>query len=655
MGNLGPAPKKKFIRIRALGKSGVLSLATGEPIPLGVKSIGLMVFLAQRCPRSETRDRIVDLFWQDASPERGRSSLRQEIRRIRKAFGEKVFHSVFAITDERIGLIPGSVEHDVDELELAALSEIADQIAEILTLYRGDFLADNNARADNFQHWALERREFYGNTAISALNWLGKLDLAAGRHSRALRAADLITTIVPLHEPGHELMIRGYLAAGRRSQAKAHFERFRKLMQEELNAEPESSLAELFREEAPLSLRTPHVNREGQPILRVVDVSPSQSGEPGYLAPGILEQIVAHISKSSWVRVSALLDSDATPDDKADYVLRLDFRASGKKAVVTSTLGRTADRATVASDLFELEFDDVLGFQRHVALRIASTFEPAILDDQMMIEGDIRHGRPEALDRWRLLMRSRRLFWSTDLESATEVRQLLRLGVEQNPTDELAMCVLALSHMLDAWRGMKEDAAGSMRAAQAMARKAVEIAPEAGFTQHILGVSLTTPETIEEACTRLAHSVSLAPVMVSARGDTARALVFLGETAEGRKWADEALSLAPMQRLSALWHRSKAISWWLEGDLDQALSLVDHSVMMRPGWFQINLFNAAILAEAGRVEEAKRVATRNGPLSEPLSINALRINYPFKNPAHFERLIRALNLAGVPCDVPEQA
>lgn len=665
------AVRKPVIGLQSLGATAVQVLPDGGAAPLGMKALGLMAYLAESAPRPATRDALVEMFWERVGPAQGKGSLRQEIRRIKKTLGEPVFDAAFIVSDIHIGLVEGAFRYDVHDLEEAAGAGDCEALARVLEIYAGDFLVDNAARADCFQHWATERREYLKDAAIAALSRLGFLDLEEGRTERAQRAADRVVTIDPLHEPGHEIVIRCHLANGRRAQARAHFERFRALMLRELGTEPMRELADLVTPAA-LSAPSARPQRESpppkaparaggdgaRPVIAVLNVSPPIASDQAYLAGGVVEQIVANLSKSAWIRVAALepgmflhqpeaIDrSQRDLRDYADYVLRVDVRTQSGRVAITATLNRVADNATIFSDPMEDEFADLLSLQRRVALRIASIFEPLVLEDQSSREGVADWQDHGDLNHWRLLMRARWLFWTTTSKNNQEARRLLMRALKTDPKDVPTHCVLAFSHMLDAWSDWTPDIAGAVREAQRWAQKAVHIAPNDGWAQFTLGVACSTHDMLDQSKSRLVHALRLAPSLVVATGDLARVNAFLGDSAEAIRLADEALALSPYDQQAGLWLRSKALAHWLEGDLTLALDLIDFALIVRPGWFQNHYLRAAILAEKGEKDRAHEALMRGEKLMGSYSDAALRVGHPFRDRAIYARLVRAINRAG---------
>ncbi|MEL7464301.1 MAG: BTAD domain-containing putative transcriptional regulator [Pseudomonadota bacterium] len=656
--------------LRAFGVTGLGRVGEDSSLPLGMKSLAMLVYLAEASPRPVSRDALVELLWERVEPTQGKGSLRQEIRRLKKILGDEGFDALLDVTDNHVAMRVEAAEYDGAAMVRAAESDDPDRIAALMQIADGDFLASNSARAESFQQWAMERREFLKDMTVASLARLGFLDVDAGRFERAQVVADRIAQIDPLHEKGCEIMIRTLLGSGRRGQARAHFERFRALLLRELTTEPDKSLADLVApgpqtapkeppkpEEPKAEAKTERVS--DRPVIAVMNVTRRGNDDQAYLADGVAEQLVANLSRSAWIRVAALnmspypiADGDIDRSqrdirDYADYVLRVDVRASRSQVAITATLNRVADNATVFSDRMEDQISDLLALQRKVALRIASIFEPLVLEEEAKREGGIVwDDEPESIDHWRYLMRARWLFWTTTPRNNAEAQRLLTAASKIKPNDAPTLCLMAFTHMLSAWSDWTDDVDGAVAEARRWAQRAVQAAPNDGWAQFTLGVMCSTPDGLDQAKSRVSHGLRLSPSLVVAIGELARLNVFDGDLDEARRLADEALSLSPYDQQSGLWIRAKALASWVEGDLENALELIDYALIIRPGWFQNHYLRAAILIGLDEPEAARAAMETAKEKVGAFSDASLRIGHPFRDEATLKRFAAALNKAG---------
>ncbi len=649
--------------LRAFGVSAVGRTDEEAFRGLGAKALGLLTYLAVNSPMSVTRDAIVDLLWERVEPSQGKGSLRQELRSFKRSFDDDLFEALFEVSDNYIALRAGVVAFDVRQLEAAANSDDPDEIALIITIYRGDFLSGNTARAEPFQDWARERATYYRDLAVAAMVRLAFLDLEAGRYERSQQAADWVIGVDGLHEQAQEALIRCHLATGRRGQARSAFEVFRGRMIREIGAEPEASLAALVAPDAetrskPRLSRQPSLPLDKKnPVIAVMNVSRDRGGDQDYLAGGVVEELVANLSRSSWLRVMALgspmsprdLDVDTAQRDlrgNADYVLRVNVQIAGDRASIISTLNRVADNATLFSDSMQASSDDILALQHATAVRIASIFEEKTLDDQGEMLRDMDFTAPADMDHWRLLMRARWLFWRTSRRSNEEAQRLLGRAIGLQPDDPPTLCLAAFSHMLNGWCDWTEDVLDSFTMARELAGRAVKAAPNSPWAQFTLGTASSTIGRLTEAKTRVERALSLAPTFVSATGDLARISTFMGDTLRGSELADEAMELSPYDPHYGLFIRTKSIGKYLDGDLAAALELIDYALIVRPGWFQNHYLKAAILSEMGDSKGAQESFAQGEGMIGAYSDDAFIAGHPFGKDSDMARFATALNQAG---------
>ncbi len=654
---------KPMIWLRAFGVTAVGPVGGEAVSGLGAKALGLLTYLAVNAPTLVTRDAIVDLLWERVEPSQGKGSLRQELRSFKRNLGDELFDALLDVSDNHIGLRTGAVDFDVNRLDRAANSEDPDEIAEIISIYRDDFLAGNTARAEPFQDWARERATYYRDLAVAAMVRLAFIDLEAERFERCQQAADWVIGVDPLHEQAQEALIRCHLATGRRGQARSAYEIFRSRMIREIGAEPEETLAALVAPDAAprakprmKPMAPPEAERKN-PVIAVLNVSRERGGDQDYLAGGVVEELVANLSRSSWLKVMAL-GSPMSPRDlnvetaqrdlrgNADYVLRVNVQIAGDRASIVSTLNRVADNATLFSDSMQSSAQDILALQHATAVRIASIFEEKTLDDQGEMLRDMDFNAPEDMDHWRLLMRARWLFWRTSRRSNEEAQRLLGQAIALSPDDPPTLCLAAFSHMLNGWCDWTEDVLGSFTMARELAGRAVKAAPNSPWAQFTLGTASSTIGRLTEAKTRVERALSLAPTFVSATGDLARISTFMGDTLRGSELADEAMELSPYDPHYGLFVRTKSIGKYLDGDLAAALELIDYALIVRPGWFQNHYLRAAILSEMGDQTGARASFEEGAGMIGSYSDDAFIAGHPFGNDSDLARFARALNEAG---------
>lgn len=180
------------------------------------------------------RDRLVALFWPDVDSERGRSSLRTGLHRIRAALGPD---AIIARGLEEVRLNGDLVCCDAAALRAAAE---AGHHAEVLARFRGEFLDGFlvHGVSAEFEQWVdVERQQLRRLAMRSGWEIVNQLT-RAGRTLDATAVAHQVVTLAPLEETGVRRLLDLLIAAGDHAGAAAAYDRFCAGLKRELDVEP---------------------------------------------------------------------------------------------------------------------------------------------------------------------------------------------------------------------------------------------------------------------------------------------------------------------------------------------------------------------------------------------------------------------------------
>ena len=95
--------------------------------------------------------------------------------------------------------------------------------------------------------WVDERREKLRTIFVRGAECLADFYLAVGDPTMAVEAAKEVVQREPFRETGHQLLIRAYAASGNRADALWAYEKCRKLISDELGADPAPETQALYR------------------------------------------------------------------------------------------------------------------------------------------------------------------------------------------------------------------------------------------------------------------------------------------------------------------------------------------------------------------------------------------------------------------------
>jgi len=102
-----------------------------------------------------------------------------------------------------------------------------------------------------YDDWVQDEREWLRQTRLHALEALARRLSASGRHADAIQAALAAIRLEPLRETAHRSLIELHLAEGNWSEASGQFQRYRRLLRDELGLEPSDSMRLLLEKTPP--------------------------------------------------------------------------------------------------------------------------------------------------------------------------------------------------------------------------------------------------------------------------------------------------------------------------------------------------------------------------------------------------------------------
>jgi DNA-binding SARP family transcriptional activator len=86
--------------------------------------------------------------------------------------------------------------------------------------------------------WATVKRSDLRDVLVRAHEWLSELSIWHTEPEYAVRHATQAVNLEPFRETSYQLLMRAYAAVGNRAEALRAYERFRKLLSEELGVSP---------------------------------------------------------------------------------------------------------------------------------------------------------------------------------------------------------------------------------------------------------------------------------------------------------------------------------------------------------------------------------------------------------------------------------
>lgn len=236
-------------RIRLCGPP---SITTDEEVVANLrhKSIALIAYLAAEA-RAKSRDTLATLLWPDSGQAAARGNLRTAVHEAAHALPAGMVDARI----DTIELLPCPAAW-VDLWQLRQTVEAlgdngtaVERLAEASTLFRGEFLEGFSLPdCSDFDLWQLQTAERLRHQHILVLSRLVAARLNAGAVSEAVDDVVRLIALDPLEEASHRLAIEVYARCGRWAMALEQFDECRRVLREELDAEPGPETTKLAEE-----------------------------------------------------------------------------------------------------------------------------------------------------------------------------------------------------------------------------------------------------------------------------------------------------------------------------------------------------------------------------------------------------------------------
>lgn len=205
----------------------------------GGSAQALLAYLLVHPQVRHARERLGELFWPDASPERMRRTLSDLLYRLRQALGADWFMA----DAETVALYPDlDLAVDVWQFEAAIKSGAIADLEWAVELYRGELLPELYA------DWLSVPRIAFQESYFDALRVLAADAERQRTQGRALLYYRQLVQSDPLHEEGYQGMMRVLAGQGRIAEALTIYDTLAAQLQRELNLSPSATTQRLARQ-----------------------------------------------------------------------------------------------------------------------------------------------------------------------------------------------------------------------------------------------------------------------------------------------------------------------------------------------------------------------------------------------------------------------
>jgi len=343
------------------------------------------------------------------------------------------------------------------------------------------------------------------------------------------------------------------------------------------------------------------------------------SGDPEqeYFADGMVEDIIAGLSRIKWLFVIARHSSFAYKGSAVDvkrvgrelgvrYLVQGSSRKDGNRVRISAQMIEAENGSLLWTERFERPLDDVFALQDEIALNVVSAIEPNL----RRAEGErVKRKRPDSLDAYDLVLQAQPDVDSGMPAQVTKALVLLQRALAIDPTYALAHANAAMCHhCLFLRNGLREeDRSASVRYAQAAIAHGRDDPPAltlAGFSIGMDGHDRDAAFIALEAALAISPSSALTYILGSV------IMAWGGDSERAIEWSERGMRLSPLDPWGFAAYDAQAMSHFHLGRYDKAAHAAYKSVHANPAHSITYVQLAAALTKLGRMEEAKAAAAK---------------------------------------------
>jgi TolB-like protein/class 3 adenylate cyclase/Tfp pilus assembly protein PilF len=360
----------------------------------------------------------------------------------------------------------------------------------------------------------------------------------------------------------------------------------------------------------------------------------NMSGDPeqDYFADGMVEDIVTGLSRIKWLFVIARNSSFVYKGKAVDvrqagrelgvrYLLEGGVRKAGQRLRVTAQLVEAETGAHLWADKFDGELKDVFEFQDRITDSVVGIVEPSVQKSE--IERS-RRKRPENLGAHDLYLRALPYVSPISSANAPMATKFLLKALELDPNYAAAHAYLAWAHQIHFAHGggfNEVDKVAGLSHARAALANDVDDATALAVGANVAGF---LGKDAKAALSAVERALSCNPSSAIAYYFGGTLYAWSGDPVTGTTYAHRALRLSPFDPLAFQAHLAFAMAAAHEERYDEAAAWMAKCAEANPNFGGFLGAQAAHLALAGRMDEARSVCARALELEPGLSIRTAR-------------------------------
>jgi TolB-like protein/class 3 adenylate cyclase/Tfp pilus assembly protein PilF len=393
--------------------------------------------------------------------------------------------------------------------------------------------------------------------------------------------------------------------------------------------------------------RPSSAEQSGTPRLSIVVLPFANIGgdpEQNYFVDGVTESLTTDLSQMSGMLVigrNTAFTYKSKPVDlkqigrdlNVRYILEGSVQRGGSRMRVNVQLIDAESGNHLWADRFDKPVTDLFDMQDEIVARLANA-----LNAQLIIAEARRAERAPSPDSMDLYFRGMSAYNKGHTpDNLSEARKLFERALALDPSNVNAIVGAARTHSASAGHHLSDDRAADLVAAEALAVKALSIAPENALAHLCLGVVQMFTNRAAQGISELERALAIDRNLAAAHAYIGLAQNFVGRGEETAGHIEYALRLSPRDAAIYLWRSfNGSVKVFLAKD-EEAVGELRRAIEANRNFSAAHFYLAVALAELGRLDEARLEAKEGLSIDPAFTIRRYRADAPSDNPVFLSR------------------
>jgi adenylate cyclase len=408
----------------------------------------------------------------------------------------------------------------------------------------------------------------------------------------------------------------------------------------------------------PLAPSTQSLSLPDKPSIVILPfVNMSGDSEQEYFSDGITEDITSSLSKVSSLFViarnsaftykgKAVKVQDVGHEMGVRYVLEGSVRKADTQVRITAQLIDATTGEHLWSERYDRPLKDIFALQDEIVQKIVFALKVKLTAEE---QTRFRQAPTNNLDAYDFYLRGLearwRGFYETKKELNDQARRMYEKAIELDPQYAAAYAGLGWTYFFDWFFRWNSDRAQTLERAFELGQRAVALDDFLSDPHQLLGRVYVWQKQHEQAIAEAERAIALDPNNADGYWNLGNILTFAGRPEEGIEVIEKGMRRNPRYPPNDLLQLGNA--YRVAGRYKEALVPLKKVLTLNPNSAAARRTLAACYAEVGQLEEARAEMAEALRLNSNYSLEWVRQNTPYKDPADLERWIAALRKAGL--------